>query len=103
MGIRVATCALLAALALAAPASADTTPWPPLQGPGQLFVHIGEEHWNDADGLTLLPKVVEDSARYKPDAVTMSGDKDNDGEVAQLEKWRDIMAVYDRAGIPYFP
>ncbi len=103
MGIRVATCALLAALAFAAPASADTTPWPPLQGPGQLFVHIGEEHWNDADGLTLLPKVVEDSARYKPDAVTMSGDKDNDGEVAQLEKWRDIMAVYDRAGIPYFP
>jgi len=73
-----------------------------VDGPGHLFVHYGEEHWNDADGLTLLPKVVEDTARYRPDLVTMSGDKDNDGTVDQLTRWRQIMEVYDRAGIPYF-
>jgi Calcineurin-like phosphoesterase len=78
-------------------------PWPPVEGPGHLFAHYGEEHWNDADGLTLLPKVAEDTARYRPALVTMSGDKDNDGTVGQLSRWRQIMEVYDRAGIPYFP
>jgi hypothetical protein len=91
------------ALALSAPAaSAATVPWPPAEGSGNLFVHYGEEHWNDDDGMTLLPTVVEDSARYKPALVTMSGDKANDGTVDQLTKWRDVMAPYDRAGVPFF-
>jgi len=78
-------------------------PWPPMSGPGHLFVHYGEEHWNDDDGLTLLPKIVEESRRYGPALVTMSGDKDNDGTVDQLTRWRTIMSAYDRSGVPYFP
>jgi hypothetical protein len=77
-------------------------PWPPAQGPGHLFAHYGEEHWNDPDGLTLLPKVVAESIRYRPALVTMSGDKANDGTEDQLVRWREIMGAYDRAGIPYF-
>jgi hypothetical protein len=100
--VRLASAALaLAALAMPATGWARP-PWPPATGPGHLFVHFGEEHWNDADGLTLLPKVVTDSVRYRPDLVTMSGDKDNDGTIEQLTKWREIMSAYDRAGIPYF-
>ena len=94
-----------AAVALmASPAMAFTPdePWPPADGPGVLFVHYGEEHWNDADGGTLLPKIVEVAAKYRPNLVTMSGDKDNDGEADQLEKWREIMSAYDKAGVPYF-
>ena len=96
---------LAAAMALtASPAMAFTPakPWPPADGPGVLFVHYGEEHWNDADGETILPKVVEVAAKYKPKLVTMSGDKDNDGETDQLEKWREIMSAYDDAGVPYY-
>jgi Calcineurin-like phosphoesterase len=93
---------VLVVLTLAPATARAAGPWPPVDGPGHLFVHFGEEHWNDADGLTLLPKVVEDSARYRPALVTMSGDKDNDGTVEQLTRWRQIMEVYDRAGIPYF-
>ena len=96
---------VVAAVALtASPAFAFTPaePWPPADGPGVLFVHYGEEHWNDEDGLTILPKVVEDAIRYQPKLVTMSGDKDNDGETDQLEKWREIMSAYDKAGVPYF-
>jgi hypothetical protein len=89
---------------LATPAMAFTPakPWPPANGPGVLFVHYGEEHWNDADGETILPKIVEVSAKYEPKLVTMSGDKDNDGETDQLEKWREIMSAYDDAGVPYY-
>lgn len=85
----------------AAVAAKPSEPWPPAKGPGLLFVHYGEEHWNDEDGLTLLPKVVADSALYRPALVTMSGDKGNDGEVEQLERWEQIMSVYDKAGVPY--
>jgi hypothetical protein len=93
------------AVAVAAPAAgAAPTPetWPPPQGPGHLFVHYGEEHWNDDDGMTLLPKVVADTIRYRPKLVTMSGDKANDGTVDQLAMWRQIMSAYDKAGVPYF-
>lgn len=98
------TLAVLALLVLAAPAAGYVAkrPWPPKSGPGMLFVHFGEEHWNDADGLTLLPKVVDESIRFKPDLVTMSGDKADDGTVEELSKWREIMDAYDRAGVPYF-
>lgn len=94
--------ALLALGLIAAGANAASVPWPPREGPGHLFVHYGEEHWNDDDGLTLLPKTVEDSARYRPALVTMSGDKDNNGTVEELTRWREIMGAYDRAGVPYF-
>ncbi|HYI35906.1 MAG TPA: hypothetical protein VEX39_04845 [Thermoleophilaceae bacterium] len=99
-----AICVLMVAV-LAAPAQAGVTdkPWPPATGQGTLFVHYGEEHWNDADGPTLLPKIVEESGRYKPSLVTMSGDKDNDGTVEQLSRWKQIMTPYDRQGVPFFP
>ncbi|MEX2196813.1 MAG: metallophosphoesterase [Thermoleophilaceae bacterium] len=95
---------LVLALACAAPAAAYTpeAPWPPAQGPGALYAHYGEEHWNDEDGLTLLPKVVADVVRYRPAVVTMSGDKANDGNAEELERWREIMRAYDEAGVPYF-
>ena len=92
----------LAALAPSASAFTPAEPWPPADGPGVLFVHYGEEHWNDADGETILPKIVDVAARYQPKLVTMSGDKDNDGETDQLEKWREIMSAYDDAGVPYY-
>ena len=84
-----------------AQASVATKPWPPASGPGQLFVHYGEEHFNDDDGLTLFPKVVQESGRYRPSLVTTSGDKDNDGTVEQLTSWKEIMSAYDRVGVPY--
>lgn len=93
---------LAAMLALTAPAGAATPEsWPPQHGPGVLFVHFGEEHWNDDDGLTLLPKVVADTARYKPALVTMSGDKANDGNTDELGRWLEIMGAYDKAGVPW--
>jgi hypothetical protein len=94
--------AALICAATAATAGAATVPWPPAEGSGHLFVHYGEEHWNDDDGATLLPKIIEDSARYRPALVTLSGDKANDGTVDQLTKWREYMSAYDRAGVPYF-
>ncbi len=93
----------LLALIAVAPAAAASAPWPPPGRSGQLYVHMGEEHWNDDDGLTLLPKVVADSIEFRPDVVTMSGDKANDGRTSELARWRQIMEPYDRAGIPYFP
>jgi len=82
--------------------AAPPKPWPPATGNGQLYVHFGEEHINDADGATLLPKVVRASARYRPALVTMSGDKANDGEDEQFQLWLDVMKRYDRRGIPWF-
>jgi hypothetical protein len=81
--------------------SADD-PWPPSPEGGAFFVHYGEEHWNDLDGLRILPQVIVDTARYRPDLVTMSGDKANDGNVPELQGWKTLMGVYDREGIPYF-
>ncbi len=103
---RVATPILAAALLtclLLAPgvAGAKVQPWPPAGGAGDLFVHFGEEHINDADGATLLPKVVRQSARYRPRLVTMSGDKADDGEPEQFELWSDVMGIYDQKEIPW--
>ena len=102
---RLAATMVLAMALLAVPANAAVTdrPWPPATGQGTLFAHYGEEHWNDADGPTLLPKVVEESGRYKPAFVTTSGDKDNDGTVEQLSRWKQILSPYDRLGVPFFP
>lgn len=102
--LRVLICAPLAVLLVAGSARAFTPsePWPPRSGSGALFAHYGEEHWDDDDGLVLLPKVVADVARYKPSLVTMSGDKADDGTIEQLTRWRDIMDPYDSARVPYF-
>jgi len=91
------------ALLLALPVGARAaTPWPPADGPGSFFVHFGEEHWNDDDSDLTLIRVVRDVARYRPDLVTMSGDKANDGTVEQLTRWKEIMGELDGAGVPYF-
>lgn len=92
---------VLLALAPVATARKQAEPWPPATGPGKLFVHFGEEHVNDADGATLLPKVVRQSARYRPLLVTMSGDKADNGEPEQFELWSDVMRIFDRKRIPW--
>jgi len=96
-----ATLLALLGLVTAAPASGKQRPWPPIPK-GAAFVHFGEEHWNDDDGLRIFPKVVRASSRYRPDLVTASGDKDSDGTVANLRRWKQLMAPYDSKGIPYF-
>jgi Calcineurin-like phosphoesterase len=84
------------------PKASAVNPWPPIPERGVFFVHYGEEHWNDLDGLRILPRVVADTARYRPDLVTMSADKANDGNTEELQGWKSLMEVYDREGIPYF-
>ena len=106
-GSRPGAAVLAAALAAAALAAAqarardEPEPWPPADGPGVLFAHFGEEHWNDDDSDITLPRVVAEVARYRPDLVTTSGDKANDGTVAQLTRWKQIMSRFDEAGVPY--
>ena len=46
--------------------------------------------------------MVRESIRYRPALVTMSGDKADDGQTEQFEMWAEVMAAYDRAGIPWF-
>ncbi len=97
--------AILALALAAAPAAAKPKklkPWPPREGKGQLFVHFGEEHINDDDGATLLPKVVMVSSRYRPVLVTMSGDKANDGRPEEFTLWSDVMKRFDQKRIPWF-
>jgi Calcineurin-like phosphoesterase len=97
--------AILALALAAAPAAAKPKklkPWPPREGKGQLFVHFGEEHINDDDGATLLPKVVMVSSRYRPVLVTMSGDKANDGRPEEFTLWSDVMKRFDLKRIPWF-
>ena len=93
-----------AALALAAPAAAEqaTRPWPPADGDGWLFAHFGEEHFDDADGQRIFPKVVEETARYRPRVVVTSGDKTSDGTEQNLLNWKGVMLAYDRVGVPFF-
>ena len=95
--------ALVVALALPVAAEATKAPraWPPPEGRGSLFVHFGEEHVNDLDGMRILPKIVSSSARYRPDLVTMSGDKVDQGTTEELRLWRDVMKTYDRRGVPW--
>ena len=103
--IRSCTFALAIVLSALLPGSAlagKTGPWPPANGPGVLFAHFGEEHINDDDGATILPKVVRVVTRYDPALVTMSGDKANNGTTEQLQLWRDVMRRFDRAGIPWY-
>jgi hypothetical protein len=89
-------------VASSATAGAAPAPWPPADGRGELYVHYGEEHVNDDDGPTLLPAVVRSAKRYRPDLVTMSADKANDGEPEQFALWSAVMDAYDRAGVPWF-
>ena len=105
--MRWAVAMLAAATALvAAPAHASVTakPWPPASGEGTLFVHYGEEHWNDADGLTLLPKVVRGVGALQARAghhVRRQGQRRH-RRAAGAAGSRSC-PPYDRLGIPYFP
>lgn len=78
-------------------------PWPPVPDEGLLFAHYGEEHLDDADGQRILPRVIRDTAAYRPAMVTMSADKGEDGTVEILEEWKHLMETYDEAGVPFFP
>ena len=97
---------LAAVLPLLVPASAAGArakePWPPIPKRGLFFTHYGEEHIDDADGIRILPRVVRDTARYRPDVVTMSADKASDNSVENLSAWKQVMTPYDRRGIPYY-
>lgn len=95
----------LAALTLVAATTASAAPrtWPKVKGPGSLFVHYGEEHVDDDDGGRIFPKVIKDSARYRPDLVVTSADKVSDGTKNLLRSWRELMEKYDRERVPYFP
>ena len=97
----------LGLLALAAPAAAQAAiaerPWPPAGGEGVLFAHLGEEHIDDPDGPRIFPRVVEQTARYRPSMVLTSSDKSSNGTAENLRAWRAVMEGYDRAGIPWFP
>ena len=97
----IVTLALLACVAAPASARLAEKPWPPATGKGQLFVHFGEEHINDADGGTLLPKVVGEVSRYDPALVTLSGDKANNGVEEEFTLWDGAMKGFERAGVPF--
>ena len=91
-----------ACVAFAAPVmAAQTESWPPVDPRADVFVHFGEEHINDADGATILPKIVRQSSKFHPDLVTMSGDKANDGKPEQFQLWADVMKIYDAKGVPW--
>jgi hypothetical protein len=96
-----ATAAALAALAAPALAAAPDR-WPPVDGPGDLMVHYGEEHLDDADGAIIFPKVIADSILWDPLVVVVAGDKTSNGTEENLLAWKEAMSAYDRAGIPYF-
>lgn len=97
-------CVLLAAAALLFPSTgaAEKRPWPPVPQRGAFFVHFGEEHWNDDDGLRIFPSVIRQSRRYEPDLVAASGDKDADGSAENLRTWEELMEPFDQKGVPYF-
>lgn len=95
------TCALLAGPSAGYGAAPKI--WPPRTDEGELFVHYGEEHLDDADGARIFPKVIADTIRFRPDVVVTSADKSSNGTAENLAKWKQYMAAYDRAGIPYFP
>ena len=86
----------------AAAAELARKPWPPIPPDGLSFIHYGEEHLDDEDGMRILPRVVRQSVRYRPDLVTMSGDKASDSSPENLTGWRQTMDAFDKAGIPYF-
>jgi len=88
----------------APPANAAPVPklWPPAGGPGHVHVHYGEEHLDDLDGPAIFPKVIADTIEFSPDLVVASADKSSNGTVENLTTWKNHMAAYDRAGIPYF-
>jgi hypothetical protein len=89
-------------IGLAGTAAAAPNRWPPVKGPGEVFVHLGEEHLDDPDGATIFPRVIADSILFAPDLVVTAGDKTSNGTEENLLSWKDAMAAYDRAGIPYF-
>jgi hypothetical protein len=90
------------ALGLAGAAPAAPTRWPPVNGPGEVFVHMGEEHLDDPDGATIYPRAIADAILFHPDLVVTAGDKTSNGTEENLLSWKDAMSAFDRARIPYF-
>src|SRR5688572_27327579 len=104
LALAIPVCLLLAlACAPGAGAALADDPWPPADRSSPLFVHFGEERWDDSDGRAILAKAVSESARYRPAMVTLSGDKAGNGTAGNLGAWRTFMEPYESAGIPYFP
>jgi len=93
---------MVLSLASASMAEGAKRPWPPIPKSGATFVHFGEEHLDDADGMRIFPKVIKESGRYHPDLVATSADKASDGTIENLEAWEQLMRPFDRRGIPYF-
>ena len=91
--------AISPASAVASPAK---SPWPPPPAKGTFYIHYGEEHPDDADGPRIFSQVISETARYRPSLVTTSGDKGDDNAVESLMRWKQMMELYDRKGIPYF-
>ena len=91
------------ACAPAARAALAADPWPPRAASTPLFAHLGEERWDHANGAAILTRAVSDTARYRPELVTLSGDKGANGTADGLSAWRAFMAPYERAGVPWFP
>lgn len=91
------------ACAPAAGAAVAADPWPPRTTRTPLFAHLGEERWDHVNGAAVLGRAVSDTARYRPDLVTLSGDRAANGTAAELSAWRGFMAPYDRAGVRWFP
>src|SRR4026209_2631594 len=85
-----------------AAAAAAPNRWPPVKGAGTVFVHMGEEQLDDPDGATIYPRAINDAILFKPDLVATAGDKTSNGTEENLLAWKDAMAAFDRAGIPYF-
>jgi hypothetical protein len=91
------------AFAPAAGAAVAAEPWPPREARIPLFAHLGEERWDHVNGAAVLTRAVADTARYRPDLVTLSGDKAANGTGGELSAWRAFMAPFDRAGVRWFP
>ena len=89
-------------LPAASAAAAIPESWPPRPASGALYVHFGEEHLTDEDGPVLFPKVVEETARWRPALAVASGDKSDDGTTEKLTAYREVLLRLDAAGVPWY-
>lgn len=77
--------------------------WPAPPEDGAFDVaHFGEGHWNEGQGPTTMPVLVQDLLSYRPDFVAFSSDMADIGEEPQLTCFRDLMQPLLDADIPWF-